>query len=669
MRHLLLLFLTFSTTILSQTNRVYLEKQEKVNLSEQISYYEDKTNSVDFNTLITEDFQKKFIPNQLQAIHSYTPYTYWFRVDITNKNPELINWILEISYPHLDSIDFYFQKENSWHSKKFGDHLPFHSREYFSRFFVLPLHLEYEKNYSFFVKVKTETTLIVPLTLYTPKSYLETNLKLETMYAIFYGALGIMILYNAFIYLTFKSRSYLYYSINTLITLFFYIAFNGHGFQYIWPENIFWQNHAVIILTSFSWISMLAFTSRFLEFNNNYPQLRKISIFIKILFLLVLLVLFISTKVTIFLQNIIAPSSTIFILTASILCYKKGNKYAKYYIIAWITFLIGSILFICYLLNLVPRNIFTMNIIQIGTLLELILLSFALADRYQHIQSESLRIQKESLERERKINELLEEKVNLRTAELNKHLELIKSDLVVAQKIQEATLKPNTYKDNDFNIIVKYISMNEVGGDYYSIDKIAPSITRFFLADATGHGVQAALIMMAVQGIYDGIKNYNLPANEIVEIFNREFIHRYSMLNTFLTCVVVDLHTDEKKIFYCSAGHPAGLLIKKNLNVEILNNTGRLIGYNRKDYFAVKEFPFNKGDRLFIFTDGMFEQYSNSIEFGEERLHSLLIKNKNKSITYSIDTVLLELNHFLGQDEKQDDMTMIGIEYSSKYTE
>ena len=66
-----------------------------------------------------------------------------------------------------------------------------------------------------------------------------------------------------------------------------------------------------------------------------------------------------------------------------------------------------------------------MNVMQIGSLLELTILSFALADRYQIIQDESIRVQKESLEAQRKINEILEEKVHIRTSELNSTLKLI----------------------------------------------------------------------------------------------------------------------------------------------------------------------------------------------------------------------------------------------------
>ena len=105
----------------------------------------------------------------------------------------------------------------------------------------------------------------------------------------------------------------------------------------------------------------------------------------------------------------------------------------------------------------------------------------------------------------KKSYEQLEEKVN-------ESLSLIRRDLSVAQKIQSATLTTNFREHKELDIGVKYVAMTEVGvgGDFYSIDKLDETTSRIFLADATGHGIQAALIVMAIQGIYDSIKNFAL---------------------------------------------------------------------------------------------------------------------------------------------------------------
>ncbi len=664
-RFILALAIVFYSFVLLGNDKIILSSEiEKMNLGKSVFVYEDRLNTLDFETVSNPNFQQNFIQNKTDSLNfSYSPYTYWFRFDLQNLDTQTKDWLFEVGYSHLDSIKFYYEKNNTWTMKEYGDHLPFAARELFSRFFVIPLELAPEKNFRFYIKIKTATVVLVPLTIYTTRAYLDYNIRMEIWYACFYGAMAIMILYNGFIFIAFRSISYFFYSLSTLFTLLFYISFNGHGYQFLWGSNIFWQNHSVLFFTSFSWIALLAFTSRFLEFKKNFPGLRKTSVILKIFFFIALIAIFESPRLCVMIQNLVTTISAFFIFFSGIYSFMKGNRYARYFVIAWFIFLIGSILFICYLMNFIERNLFTMNVVQIGSLLELIILSFALADRYQIIQEESIRVQKESLEAQRKINETLEEKVQIRTSELNATLQLIKSDLVMAQKIQSATLATNLNQNKELEIVVRYISMSEVGGDFYSVDKLDDATIRIFLADATGHGVQAALIMMAIQGIYDGIKNYALPVNEIMEIFNKEFIRRYGMLNSFLTCILVDIDTVNHRLVYTSAGHPAGLIIRKEKEFQLLKNTGGLIGVTRKDGYGIMEFPFTHKERLFIFTDGIFEQFLGEEEFGEDRLYQILIQNKVNDIKKTIDHVLTELEVFLGDTGKQDDITLIGIGY------
>ena len=664
-RFIVVLFIAFFSLQLFADDTILLHSDtDKINLSKSVFVYEDRLNELDFETIRSSTLEEKFRANQTETLNfGYSPYTYWLRFDLQNLDSQSKDWFLEIGYSHLDSIEFYYEIDHVWKVKRFGDKLPFAQRGVFNRFFVLPLELLPEKNFRFYLKINTTTAFIVPLILFRTEAYLEHNARMETWYALFYGAMGIMAIYNGFIFFAFRSKSYFYYSLSTFLTLFFYIAFNGHGFQYLWGESIFWQNHSVIILTSLSWITVLAFADRFLEFKKNFPRLRQISISLQILFGIVLFFIFVSSRLCIQIQSLVAIFTILFIFLSGLYSLYKGNRYARYFVIAWFTFLSGSTLFILYLFNIIERNLITMNVMQIGSLLELTILSFALADRYQIIQDESIRVQKESLEAQRKINEILEEKVHIRTSELNSTLKLIKSDLAMAQKIQSATLATNLNQNKDLEIVVRYISMSEVGGDFYSVDKIDNATIRVFLADATGHGVQAALIMMAIQGIYDGIKNFALSVNEIIDIFNKEFIRRYGTLNSFLTCILVDIDTVNHTLTYSSAGHPAGLIIKKEKEIQLLKNTGGLIGVIRKDGYAIQEFSFNREDRLYIFTDGVFEQFIGEDEFGEERLHQILIENKANQINDSVDQVIIELEKFLGDTGKQDDITLIGIGY------
>jgi serine phosphatase RsbU (regulator of sigma subunit) len=90
-----------------------------------------------------------------------------------------------------------------------------------------------------------------------------------------------------------------------------------------------------------------------------------------------------------------------------------------------------------------------------------------------------------------------------------------------------------------------------------------------------------------------------------------------------------------------------------------------MIGIIKNVKYTSIEFEFTPNDRLYIFTDGIFEEFNSSKEeFGEERLHSILEENRNISLNSIIQNALHQLDQFLETTEKQDDITILGIEYA-----
>lgn len=270
--------------------------------------------------------------------------------------------------------------------------------------------------------------------------------------------------------------------------------------------------------------------------------------------------------------------------------------------------------------------------------------------------------QSEELAAELKVfSEGLEEKVKERTHELHATIKTIRHDLSVARAVQQNTLTLSSLEAGPISIVPAYLPMEEVGGDFYGATRISESRYRIFLADATGHGVQAALITMAIKGIYDNIKKFESPPNELLEIFNNEFVERYAPLKSFFTAMIVDVDTEQNRLQFASAGHPAALLLQSG-SMELLEKTGRIIGIGSGAVYGLREASFSARDRLYLFTDGMFEEFNqNNEEFGEKRLHAILAEHSFASIEESIQKALAALNEFLGQRRRQDDATILGI--------
>jgi serine phosphatase RsbU (regulator of sigma subunit) len=236
----------------------------------------------------------------------------------------------------------------------------------------------------------------------------------------------------------------------------------------------------------------------------------------------------------------------------------------------------------------------------------------------------------------------------------------IKKDLYMAKRVQENILPKNFDKLGGFNFTIKYLPMSDVGGDLYDISILEDGTLRVFLADATGHGVQAALLTMIIKSEYEK-KKFNFPSTaKLLEELNNDFFHTYNALVLFFTCIVVDINLDKKTLKYSSAGHTNQFIINKD-EITYLSSTGRMLGTHEDNKYKEITYDYNY-EKLLLFTDGIFEEFNKSgEEFGESRLTDFVMKNISLPVNILIEKILDELDNFIDGNEVNDDITIIGI--------
>ena len=140
------------------------------------------------------------------------------------------------------------------------------------------------------------------------------------------------------------------------------------------------------------------------------------------------------------------------------------------------------------------------------------------------------------------------------------------------------------------------------------------------------------------------------------------FVNKYHSLTTFFSAFIIDIHLGENKIVYSSAGHPEQLLISIK-SIELLKRTGRLIGVIPDTKYGEIEFQFAKGDRLYLFTDGIYEEFNEKNEiYGEDDLQDILKSNNHNPVKENIEFLISDVREFIGSREQDDDITIIGIE-------
>lgn len=281
----------------------------------------------------------------------------------------------------------------------------------------------------------------------TSESELLDILSFENI--LFGGLTGVfcgLFFYNLFLFFSVKDKIYLVYVLHTLLVWFAQASILGFTQQLMWPDWDWMNQRSIVIFSSLVSIVGIWFLRIFLLSGHYVPKLDKGFNFINVVYTFILVNAFF-LSITISYQTILVTQSIVvlFVLFVAFSILKKGYRPARYYLLAWSIFMIGIFLFVFSEMGVIPTNNLTAYIMPFGSALEVVLLSFALADKINILKKEKeeeqaakLRIFKENEDLIREQNTLLEQKVTIRTEELEsalRNLQNTQSQLVNQEKM------------------------------------------------------------------------------------------------------------------------------------------------------------------------------------------------------------------------------------------
>ena len=259
---------------------------------------------------------------------------------------------------------------------------------------------------------------------------------------------------------------------------------------------------------------------------------------------------------------------------------------------------------------------------------------------------------------------MLESKIAERTAELKATYSLMREDLVQAREFQQSILPaPQQLPGVDMEVI--YRPLDLVGGDIYDIMSVGEGPIRIFLADATGHGVQASLTTMFIMGEYDRVKHSGLSPSGALRAMNDEIARSYGRLAMHFTALCLDLDRREGTITYAGAAAPHPCLVREG-EVRELESGGSFVGLMPDVTFPEWRVALKPGDTVCLFTDGLFEPWNqDGLQFGEERLHQALgaAREARRPLGAS---AYAELERFMGGRPLADDVTFLGVRWTDR---
>jgi diguanylate cyclase (GGDEF)-like protein len=413
------------TKLVSNENNVTAIVLDKIN--EQRNVYEHLNYLIDgsFDATIWEviDTPNHKWKKNIRQSHNFGQIKapLWFHLELTQPfTPSNKQYYLNLNYPHHDEVSVYFVNHNNVIKKvNTGDHHPFFSRETELPTFTFQIPKNYQR-LDVFIRVQSEGVLRIPLSIVTEDELRKQSNSFGLLTGLYFGAILIMLIYNTFIYITVKDRSYLYYLIYLFSCASIQLVLSGLAFQYIWPEVPAINNYAVILSATFVGVSAITFIKNFIGIE--YVSSKRDDILIKLVIIAFILVAFSSFIIS----YSVALSATFLAVTTMVIVgfylgvkyWLKGIKTARYFALAWFSYLSAVIVFMLAQNQFIDSNVFTDNAISIGTLIELSLLSIAFADKLNYEKNLRVEAQDALLDVQIKMNEDLDKIVEARTEAL-----------------------------------------------------------------------------------------------------------------------------------------------------------------------------------------------------------------------------------------------------------
>ncbi|SMF65154.1 7TMR-DISM extracellular 2 [Alteromonadaceae bacterium Bs31] len=377
-------------------------------------YFNDEGANSTIQDVLRGDSANRFIEPQANGLSfGWVDTPYWVKLQIIEiKDKQAL--FLEIPWPLLDELNIYLvDSENTIISSyALGDHQYFSQRPIFDAQFVVPVDFSTQAIETIYFQVQTSSSLQLPIRFWTQEDYLKHRAKYLSTQGIFYGLLLVMTFYNLFIYFSTRRVAYLHYVCFVVSFSTLQLGLKGVGFQFIWPNIPQLNDYAIATGGSFCLLFLTLFARSFLQLDET-PALKKVNNY-----MLVLAIIFILLSMLVPYRVIITPLTvsvlicSIIVIIKATLRYRQGFREARFYLVAWITMVVGCFIYLFKQLGFFPINYITENSLQIGSAFEIVLLSLALADRLNTLQSGL-----------KTANERLEQEVSDRTQELLSALE------------------------------------------------------------------------------------------------------------------------------------------------------------------------------------------------------------------------------------------------------
>ena len=326
---------------------------------------------------------------------SYTPGAVWLRLVLHSSLTQPSDWRIELDYASLDHAELH---DGDAPVQRAGDRLAFGARSIPHRNPVFALRIAPGETRELLLRVQSEGSLTVNPSLWRADAYTAHSANTYAIHALYFGMLLALAAYNLLLYVALRERVFLYYVIFVVAVGVGIGSIYGLAGQYLWPDAVEWSNRALVVSFAVTGIVGPLFTRDFLGTARVAPRWHWWLALGAWLHVGVLLVgLWAPMRVAMQVMSATTMFGCVLMLGCGIACAMRGVAGARLFVLAWAVILVGGLLMALRNFGLLPTNVVTLHGMQVGSALEMLLLSFALAARFTQIKQEKAQAQAEAL--------------------------------------------------------------------------------------------------------------------------------------------------------------------------------------------------------------------------------------------------------------------------------
>jgi signal transduction histidine kinase len=404
------LALVFCGAFLAMASPLSLDGNGVYYPASKLEILEDQNKTIAIGDLALPDVSSRFKPTHWIG---WTNGAIWYRLTVQNTADSPADLRLQIFHPWVSNVEFYAADGKGGYAvMRAGAAIQRRDWGYDNPLPTFPIIAPARGSTTVYLRAMSEDLFQIPFMLTTRDTFERVDFYTDAFIAMFVGAALALLLYNLLLYVSLRDKSYLMYVLYITSMLLLVLSLKGFAFQYLWPDSPVWGSRFNHLFGSLVQITGIMFGRYFLDTKNWAPRLDKTMKWYAYAHLAYLPFIYPWPSAMFAPASAFTEASPLvfdfLLFYAGVAALKRGDRAARYFVVSTISTIVGMAIFILGVLGAVPYGLFTDNVMEVGFLLEIVLLSLALADRIAIIQAERTAAQHLALENQLKLSRHLE---------------------------------------------------------------------------------------------------------------------------------------------------------------------------------------------------------------------------------------------------------------------